>query len=105
MKTTPTCSEFPSRRSPAKKPLAFVGSYADVRRRFSMKKLGFILVVLLLLLGAAAPQAAAKPTIVIDAGHGGHDRGGVPGQKYAEKIYTLDVARRVQARLKNAGYR
>jgi N-acetylmuramoyl-L-alanine amidase len=49
--------------------------------------------------------ALARPTVIIDPGHGGHDRGGVPGVRYAEKIYALDVAKRVSARLRSAGYR
>jgi N-acetylmuramoyl-L-alanine amidase len=35
-------------------------------------------------------------TVVIDAGHGGHDRGGIPGQRIAEKDMTLDVALRLR---------
>ncbi len=42
--------------------------------------------------------------MVLDAGHGGHDRGGVPGQRYSEKIYTLDIAQRVRTKLRAAGY-
>jgi len=34
--------------------------------------------------------------VVIDAGHGGFDRGGIPGQRIAEKTMTLDVALRLQ---------
>jgi N-acetylmuramoyl-L-alanine amidase len=34
-------------------------------------------------------------TIVIDAGHGGFDRGGVPGQRISEKDKTLGVAQRL----------
>ena len=41
-------------------------------------------------------------TIVIDAGHGGYDRGGVPGQRIAEKDKTLDVAQRLRRILKPA---
>lgn len=70
-----------------------------------MKKLGLLFLLVLAVLAGAAPLASARPTIVIDAGHGGHDRGGIAGQKYSEKIYALDVARRVQARLRNAGYK
>ncbi len=70
-----------------------------------MKKAGHILALLLAVLCLSASAAWARPTVVIDAGHGGHDRGGVPGDRYAEKIYTLDVARRLQARLREAGYR
>jgi N-acetylmuramoyl-L-alanine amidase len=43
-------------------------------------------------------------TVVIDAGHGGHDRGGMPNQTIPEKGYTLDVARRLQGVLRSAGY-
>jgi N-acetylmuramoyl-L-alanine amidase len=42
---------------------------------------------------------------VIDAGHGGHDRGGIPGQRVAEKDMTLDVAQRLQRVLAASGYR
>src|SRR6184192_2949160 len=43
-------------------------------------------------------------TVVIDAGHGGHDRGGIPGQRVAEKNMTLDVAQRLRNVLSGAGY-
>ena len=43
--------------------------------------------------------------IVIDAGHGGVDRGGIPRQAIAEKTMTLDVAQRLQAVLVASGYR
>src|SRR5438477_8249805 len=44
-------------------------------------------------------------TVIIDAGHGGHDRGGIPGQRVAEKTMTLDVAERLKALLMANGYR
>lgn len=44
-------------------------------------------------------------TIVLDPGHGGHDPGGIPGQRFSEKAAALDVALRVQARLTAAGHR
>ena len=44
-------------------------------------------------------------TVVIDAGHGGHDRGGIPGQRIAEKVMTLDVAQRLRKVLAADGYR
>ncbi len=50
-------------------------------------------------------QAWAVRTVVIDAGHGGIDRGGGPGQKIPEKPYTLDVAKRLQSELRGAGFR
>ncbi|HEX4640735.1 MAG TPA: N-acetylmuramoyl-L-alanine amidase [Chthoniobacterales bacterium] len=44
-------------------------------------------------------------TIVIDAGHGGFDRGGVPGQRISEKDKTLDVAQRLKRIMQASGYR
>ena len=44
-------------------------------------------------------------TVVIDAGHGGYDRGGIPGQRVSEKEMTLDVARRLRSVLQASGYR
>jgi len=48
---------------------------------------------------------SSPTTVVIDAGHGGHDRGGIPGQRVAEKEMTLDVARRLKNVLSHNGYR
>jgi N-acetylmuramoyl-L-alanine amidase len=64
-------------------------------------RLLFLVVVSWLALGA--PAWAAR-TIVIDAGHGGHDRGGIPGQKHPEKVYALDVALRLRRSLQSAGF-
>ena len=47
----------------------------------------------------------SSPTVVIDAGHGGYDRGGIPGQSVSEKDMTLDVARRLKGILEANGYR
>ena len=44
-------------------------------------------------------------TVVIDAGHGGFDRGGIPGQSVSEKAMALDVAQRLARKLRTAGYR
>jgi len=44
-------------------------------------------------------------TVVIDAGHGGYDRGGIPGQTVSEKDMTLDVAQRLKNVLSASGYR
>ncbi len=49
--------------------------------------------------------ALSAPVVVIDAGHGGHDRGGMPGQIVEEKRYALDVAMRLDSALRRAGYR
>ena len=51
------------------------------------------------------PQTSGpSTTVVIDAGHGGFDRGGIPGQRIPEKEMTLDVAQRLKGVLTAAGY-
>ena len=59
-------------------------------------------ILLLTLLGSLA-SASGFDTVVIDAGHGGHDRGGIPGQRVGEKDLTLDVAKRLRDLLQNDG--
>jgi N-acetylmuramoyl-L-alanine amidase len=44
---------------------------------------------------ASASGVARPAMVVIDPGHGGHDRGGMPGQRLAEKGFTLDTAKRL----------
>jgi len=46
---------------------------------------------------------AAPALVVIDPGHGGQDRGGIPGQRLAEKIYTLDTGLRLARILRSMG--
>src|SRR6476646_4263463 len=53
----------------------------------------------------AALAQVRSTTVVIDAGHGGFDRGGIPGQRIGEKNLTLDVAQRLQRTLQSDGYR
>jgi N-acetylmuramoyl-L-alanine amidase len=53
---------------------------------------------------AAASGQTRYTTIVIDAGHGGFDRGGIPGQRVSEKAMNLDVALRLKPLLERAGY-
>jgi len=56
--------------------------------------------------GASDVQTSRPSTVVvIDAGHGGFDRGGIPGQRVAEKTMNLDVAQRLKAILAAYGYR
>src|SRR6202011_1849902 len=54
-----------------------------------------------------AVSQANRPstTVVIDAGHGGFDRGGIPGQRVSESMMNLDVAQRLKAVLVAYGYR
>ena len=48
-------------------------------------------------------SAASFRTVVIDAGHGGHDNGGQWGRVY-EKHLALDTAARLETKLKTLGY-
>jgi N-acetylmuramoyl-L-alanine amidase len=59
----------------------------------------------LALASLAASAFGQSRTVVIDAGHGGFDRGGVPGQRISEKDKTLDVAQRLKRILQASGYR
>ena len=58
-----------------------------------------------LLLFSGEHAGAQSRTIVIDPGHGGHDRGGVPGQRISEKAMALDVSQRLRRVLEASGYR
>ncbi|MEO7319617.1 MAG: N-acetylmuramoyl-L-alanine amidase, partial [Chthoniobacteraceae bacterium] len=51
----------------------------------------------------AAFRTGALPTVVIDAGHGGRDEG-ARGHGLVEKQLTLDLAKRVDKRLKTFGF-
>ena len=54
----------------------------------------------------AAPDGSRpSTTVVIDAGHGGFDRGGIAGQRVDEKTMNLDVALRLRSVLQASGYR
>src|SRR6266496_578211 len=56
-------------------------------------------------LAATASAQTRYTTVVIDPGHGGFDRGGIPGQRVPEKMMTLDVSLRLKPLLEKAGYR
>ena len=66
-----------------------------------MKRL--VLLTALAFLALTAVRAPAFQTIIIDAGHGGHDRGASPGQALCEKTLALDVAQRVAEKLRESG--
>ena len=53
----------------------------------------------------ASQDSGSATIVVIDAGHGGYDRGGIPGQSVSEKEMTLDVAQRLKKVLAANGYR
>src|SRR6266478_9785291 len=54
--------------------------------------------------GSAAQSGSSATAVVIDAGHGGYDYGGIPGQRIPEKEMTLDVAQRLKGLLTASGY-
>jgi N-acetylmuramoyl-L-alanine amidase len=56
-------------------------------------------------LAATTSAQTRYTTVVIDPGHGGFDRGGIPGQRVPEKIMTLDVSLRLKPLLEKAGYK
>jgi N-acetylmuramoyl-L-alanine amidase len=50
-------------------------------------------------------QVEHAAIVVIDAGHGGFDRGGIPRQRVPEKTMALDVALRLRSKLQSAGFK
>src|SRR5438477_6780130 len=56
-------------------------------------------------LASIASAQTRYTTIIIDPGHGGFDRGGIPGQRVLEKNMNLDVALRLKPILEKAGYK
>ena len=75
------------------------------RRRFFAASLLATLFICCNSRAAKTSRTSENVTVVIDAGHGGHDRGGIPGQRIAEKDMTLDVAQRLRNVLAANGYR
>jgi len=75
--------------------------FTKSRARFAMKHPGFFSHSFL----SSFPgrYTARSLTVVIDAGHGGQDRGGAPGQRVPEKPYTLAVSQRLAATLREMG--
>lgn len=56
-----------------------------------------------LTLGSSGPRRSY--TIVVDAGHGGHDSGAIGAKRYYEKRLVLKIAKRVERQLKKRGFR
>ncbi|HYY14783.1 MAG TPA: N-acetylmuramoyl-L-alanine amidase [Chthoniobacterales bacterium] len=67
--------------------------------------IGLCVATVTIALSCSAATNSPAPIVVIDAGHGGFDRGGIPGQRVAEKTMTLDVAQRLKSVLAAKGYR
>ena len=63
-----------------------------------------ILPLLAILLTGVTAQAREFRTVVIDPGHGGHDKGGQWGLVY-EKHLALDIATRLENEVKKRGFR
>lgn len=55
--------------------------------------------------GKYGPGAGVFDTVIVDAGHGGHDRGAKACSGSPEKALTLDTARRLAAVLRQNGMR
>ncbi len=56
------------------------------------------------LLRYKTPVKLGMKTIMVDAGHGGSDPGAVNGS-HKEKVYTLQIAKRLQTQLEKLGFR
>jgi N-acetylmuramoyl-L-alanine amidase len=72
---------------------------------FRLTYLKSLAAVVVALAFCGAEARAQSRTIIVDAGHGGIDRGGVPGQRISEKEMTLDVSQRLRRILEASGYR
>ena len=83
-----------------------------LRRFYQLSFLGAGLCITTLAWAASKPSRSAEnqaprqsTVVVIDAGHGGFDRGGIAGQRVDEKTVALDVALRLRTVLQANGYR
>src|SRR5438270_7201546 len=65
----------------------------------------FAAIIIPFIVIADARADVSFSTVVIDPGHGGWDRGGIPGQIVPEKTVALDTALRLQTLLQRAGLR
>jgi N-acetylmuramoyl-L-alanine amidase len=83
-----------------------MGNFQGLSRGLSPSRLASLFLALAACaLTCNAALAASFSTVVIDPGHGGFDRGGIPSNIIPEKGVALDVARRLRAYLADAGFR
>jgi N-acetylmuramoyl-L-alanine amidase len=83
-----------------------MGNFQGSSRGLSPSRLASLfLAIAACALTCSAALAASFSTVVIDPGHGGFDRGGIPSNIIPEKGVALDVARRLRAYLADAGFR
>ena len=73
-------------------------------RRTAGRAVPALLAAAAMLCAAGTAPGASFSRVVIDAGHGGHDRGAAVGLTY-EKHLALDVARRLDAYLRSQGFK
>ncbi len=74
--------------------------------RFSLSCATLLIAILLASCASPYRQGAGKfDTVIIDAGHGGHDRGGRSVSGSPEKVLALDTARRLAPILRTKGFR
>lgn len=72
---------------------------------FFLRQVLLCLMVVALLTGCSSIGSIGKfSTVVVDAGHGGIDRGARAYDGSYEKNYTLDVTKRLEKKLKARGY-
>jgi N-acetylmuramoyl-L-alanine amidase len=77
-------------------------------RRFSPSFRFSVLLAAIMIPGCASPykQGAGKfNTVIVDAGHGGFDRGGRPVSGAPEKVLALDTAKRLAKIFRSKGFR
>jgi N-acetylmuramoyl-L-alanine amidase len=75
---------------------------------YSSHYLFSLFLVVILIAGCASPykQGAGEfSTVIVDAGHGGFDRGGRPLSGAPEKVLALDTAKRLAKILRSKGFR
>jgi N-acetylmuramoyl-L-alanine amidase len=73
---------------------------------FVVRSTSFAAITVAWAVAAGVAQAENSfSTVVIDPGHGGFDRGGIPGQRVPEKMVALDTALRLEKLLQRAGLR
>jgi N-acetylmuramoyl-L-alanine amidase len=77
-------------------------------RRFFPNRRILLLLLAAIFAGCASPYrqgAGDFSTVIVDAGHGGFDRGGRPVSGAPEKILALDTAKRLAKILRSKGFR
>ena len=87
--------------------LKFILSYpvAEISGKLCVSRMDLVKIIEPVLRPSRITGNAPIDTIVLDAGHGGHDVGAGGGVAGQEKDYTLDTALRARMRLMQAGFK